>query len=357
MVSQYTQNTLDKPVENSLQTYVGQREFGMCNFKPILTLDLRWFHLKEAQLNIGGVFRFVSWNPAGPNAISISTLYIYKSFLDNHIQIKAGYLFNSYEFIGMQVGGSISAGAQGVYAVLPYNVGLSFEPISTPSLNLKWNAPSHTYVKIGLQRSIDPAGAQTTVARNNTGFRFIPRGEKLLTISEVGYNHAATVNAHQTWIRAGYLYNTTRYTNFVTGGQTSGNYGGYLLGDHQLYRTDTASHGLYAGGSFEFTAASMNRYSRYYEARLYKMGPFHSRPNDMMTLIGTRTNFSPDNVGKLLASSQTAWHNSSTVTASYSLRPKGWITFSGGLTYTTGAAITPHVPNALTVSLQSNAFF
>ena len=145
--------------------------------------------------------------------------------------------------------------------------------------------------------------------------------------------------------------------NFATGKQESGNYGGYVLADRQLFRTDAATHGLYAGGSYEFTNPTMNKYSRYYEARLYWMGPFRSRPNDMVTLISTRSNFSPDNVKRLIASGKTVWHNSTTVTCSYSWRPKGWIYFSGGATYTTGAAITPHVPNALTVSIQSNVFF
>ena len=103
--------------------------------------------------------------------------------------------------------------------------------------------------------------------------------------------------------------------------------------------------------------ADMNKYSRYYEARVYVQAPFRSRPFDMFAIVSTHTAYSRDTIRTLVAAGKTVWHNSNTITASYTLRPWKGFFLTSGLNYITGPAITPHVPNALTVSLQSNLFF
>lgn len=75
---QYSQNTLDGPVPPGAQVYTGQRPFGGTMFEPLFTADLRQLHLRHAQLNITGVWKWVSWNPAGPKAFGIHSLFIYK---------------------------------------------------------------------------------------------------------------------------------------------------------------------------------------------------------------------------------------------------------------------------------------
>ena len=91
---------------------------------PILTWDLRQAGLKHAQLDLSGVWQWVSWEPAGPKAFGLWTLYLYKEFGPDRVEVKAGYNSNDIEFVGMQVGGSTASGVQGVYAVLPYEVGI-----------------------------------------------------------------------------------------------------------------------------------------------------------------------------------------------------------------------------------------
>ena len=72
----------------------------------------------------------------------------------------------------MQVGGSTSTGAQGVYAVLPNEVGLSYFPFTAPSFNVRLRPFGHAYVKAATQRSLDPGGNRSTADRNPSGFRF-----------------------------------------------------------------------------------------------------------------------------------------------------------------------------------------
>ncbi len=85
-------NLLDGPVPANQQVYIGQRPTWLTGVNPILTADLRQLHLRNAQLNIGGAWRWTTWNPAGPKTIALSTLYLYKMWRDHQVEIKAGYI-------------------------------------------------------------------------------------------------------------------------------------------------------------------------------------------------------------------------------------------------------------------------
>jgi porin len=355
----YTQNTLDAPVTASRQAYVGERPFESLMANPIFTADLRQLHLRDAQLNISGGFFWVSWERAGPSAITLQSLYLYKSFAEKRIETKAGYLTNSWEFMGREVGGSTAAGALGVYAVLPYEVGLSHSPLISPAFNLRIAGPSHTYFKSGVQRAMDPAGGQAAIARNEAGFRFLAKGDKMLLIDEIGYRRDAAPDKRETWLRAGSLYNTTPYPNSRTGGKDPGNYCAYLLADRQL-TGDSPEHpakGLYGGATAMVVPRELNVYTKYFEFRLYQKGTFRSRPADMASLVSSRSDYSTDSIRNLLAAGNTVWHNSNSVTGSYSIHVSRGNFVSLGLSYVTGPAIAPRVNNALTFGVVSTIFF
>ena len=301
----YAQNTLQAPVPADQQVYVGQHPFEGEMINPILTWDLRQVGLKQAQLDVSGVWQWVSWEPAGPKAFGLWTLYLYKEFGRDRVEIKAGYNSNDIEFVGMQVGGSTASGVQGVYAVLPYEVGMAFFPLPAPELDLKLNVPGRTYLKIGLQRSLDAAGGPATEARNHTGLRFAPKGDKLLTIGEAGFRRPSSDSERAIWFRAGYFHNSTRYLNFSSGKYEPGNHAAFALMDGQLTRSslEHPERGLYIGASAMTAASDFNAYDRYYEARLYKLGPFASRPLDVASLVSTYTGFSKSLTDSLVASS------------------------------------------------------
>ena len=343
-------NLLDAPVPPNQQVYIGQRPTWITGLNPILTADLRQLHLRNAQLNIGGAWRWTTWNPAGPKTISLSTLYLYKMWREHQVEMKAGYIPNDTEFVGMQVGGSLATAAQGVYAVLPYQVGMSYFPLTAPSLNVRVRGPKGTYIKTGAQRSLDAAGGPATAARNQTGFRFIPTGDRLLLINEVGYQRAPSPIAPQTWFRAGYMYNTTLYVNKLTGRKESGNYCGYVLMDYQLTRSEAQrpGHGLYVGGTAMTAPAQFNAYNRYYEGRLYQKAPFRSRPDDVVSIVAAYRGHSKYVTGSVAAQGKTVWHGSPSLTASYSIHVSRGNYLSLGLGYVRGAAITPRVADSLT---------
>ncbi len=356
---QYTQNMLAAPVPADSQVYAGQRAFESDFVQPILSADLRQLHLNHAQLYMGGVWNWASWNPAGPKSIQLWALYFYKEIGNDRLEVKAGYIANNMNFLGLFVGGSTATGAQGVYAVLPYEAGMSYFPMTAPSFNLRIRGPVHSYFKTAAQRSFDPNGGPAEIARNHTGFRFIPHGDKLVLINEGGYLREAGADAHEAWFRAGSINNTTPYPNEATGQPRRGNYCAYVLMDYQLFQSsrEHPGRGLYAGGSFMTVPDTMNAYARYYEARLYQKAPLRSRPGDVLSVVASRTGYSKIFTGKLVSEGKTVWRAGTTVTGSYSLRASRGNYLSLGLSYVNGPAITPRVPNALNVIANWTLFF
>ena len=94
---------------------------------------------------------------------------------------------------------------------------------------------------------------------------------------------------------------------------------------------------------------TMNPYARYYEARFYKEAPFRSRPNDVISVVASRTGYSSIFTDNLVAQGKTVWRAGTTVTGSYSLRASPGNYLSLGLSYVYGPAITPRVPDALNI--------
>lgn len=101
----YIQNTIAAPVAADAQTYTGQRQFGEYSLNPVLTADLRQLGLHHAQLTINGQIQQATWNPAQPTAFTIDSVYFYKEFGEDRVELKVGYITTDFQFIGLQVGG------------------------------------------------------------------------------------------------------------------------------------------------------------------------------------------------------------------------------------------------------------
>jgi porin len=356
---QYAQNLLQAPAPADSQVFVGEHPYAGAMLHSIFSADLRQLGLHHAQLNLSGVWNWVSWEPAGPKAFNLWSLYIYKEFGKDRLEIKAGYNSNELEYVGMQVGGSTASGVQGVYAVLPYEVGMAFFPMPAPQFNLKLNGPAHTYLKTGVQRSFDPNGGPANEARNHSGLRFDPKGDKQLLIEEAGFRRAPSTTEREIWFRAGYLRNSTRYLNQANGKREPGNHSAFALADLQLTKPDPLKpwQGLYIGGSAMTAASKFNAYNRYYEARLYKMAPFQKRPGDVVSILSTYTGHSRYFTDALASNGSTVWRNGASITGSYNIHLAPGNYLSLGLSYIHGPAVTPRVDDPLTFAASYSVFF
>ncbi|MCS6953660.1 MAG: carbohydrate porin [Bryobacteraceae bacterium] len=346
-------NLLDPPVPASEQAYIGHRPTWIAGMNIIFSWDMRQLGLRHAQLQASAGWRWTTWNPAGPKTAGLTSLYVYKRWGERRAELKVGYVQNDLEFIGMQIGGVLATAPLGVYAVLPYQVGMSYFPLVAPGINLRLQGPAGIYVKAGVQRSLHPEGGPATVRHNRTGLRLFPPGQKLLQISEVGYQRPASEQSRQTWVRAGLLYNTSQYANKIDGAREAGNYCGYLLVDYQLAKTLGLSpaQGWFAGASAMIAPERLNSYTRYYEARVYKRGPFASRPVDLASFVFAYRGFSRYVTDRLRSQGKSVWDDSLSGTLSYSMRVAKGYYLTLGLSYVRGAAITPRVPNSLTLTV------
>jgi porin len=355
----FIQNTLAAPVAGDDQHYTGQREFRAYSFNPVLSADLRQFGFHKAQLNINGQIQQSSWDPAQPYAATVSSLYLYKEFGEDRAELKIGYITTDFQFIGLQVGGQVASGAQGVYAVLPYEVGLSYSPIPAPAITLRYRLNQGFYLKGAAQRSAQPGSLQDALHRDAVGLRFLPHGDRLVLVGEGGRKRVASAGTLASWYRAGYIANNTPYPSLRTGQPKTGNYCAYLLADQQIWQplSTLPGRGVFAGGSAMVVPADLDVYRLYYEARVYYAAPFRHRPGDFASIVASYTAYSQETLRDLKAAGKSYWRASDSVTASYTAHmARG--TYGGlGLSYVNGPSVTPKVPSALTFTAQTSLFF
>lgn len=342
----YIQNTLAAPVAADAQYYTGQREFGSYWFNPVLSSDLRQLGLCRAQLNINGQIQQSTWDPAQPWAATVSSLYLYKELGEDRAELKIGYLTTDSQFIGLQIGGQVASGAQGVYAVLPYEVDLSYSPVPAPVVTLKYRMNQGFYLKDAVQRAAQPGSLQDALHRDAVGLRFLPHGDKLVLVGEAGMKADADAGKLGAWYRAGYIANNTPYTSLRTGLEKTGNYCAYLLADHQPWQPQLSNpgRGVFAGGSFMIVPADLDVYRLYCEARAYYAAPLRSRPDDFASVVASYTGYSQDILRSPAAAGKSFWRASDSVTGSYTAHVARGTYLGLGLSYVNGPSVTPKVP-------------
>jgi porin len=291
------QNLLNAPTKTrGSQAYVGQKYTAETADGITATYDLGHIGLEGAQIILDAACSVSNYVPAYGRGCRLLELSFYDSFFRGRVELSAGILPNDEEFVDTYVGGRAESGAFGPLAVLPVQSGLSRQPGVAPGLNVTYNFDSNWYEKIGVQRSESPQGLVAEYSYfNRHGLTFSEHLAKALVIDEVGFRQIATSDEFFTYIRVGGLYNWTRYTDFNTGG-ASPNWNAYLLGDRQFSRPDSGRpyRGWYGGFSVMESPSNVNVFRNYYEARVYNIGPFKSRPADQANIVATYSLFSRD---------------------------------------------------------------
>jgi porin len=332
------QNLLDSPTKtNGGQAYIGQKYTAESLGFIYGTYDLSHIGLRGAQIMVDAGCSVSSYLPAYGRACRVLDLSFYDSFFRGRVELSAGILPNDVEFVNTYVGGSTNTGAFGPQAILPVQSGLSFQPGVAPGLNVTYHFDANWYDKIGVQRSESPQGlVQEYSYFNPHGVTFSEPNAKALVIDEVGFRQTASADTLSTYIRGGGLYNWTQYTDFNMRG-TNTNWNVYLLGDQQLSRPDPGRsyRGWYGGFSVMESPSNVNVFRSYYEARVYNISPFASRPADQFNIVGTYTTFSKDarqyfiNLG-----TYPPQKNTTSMTMGYACKVAHGIYLTPGLTFT-----------------------
>ena len=303
------------------QAYNGQKPTFFTNNVMQLTYDLSRYGIPDGQIVLGGVYNFDTWAPAGPNALSLATLSYYQTFLNKQVELKFGYLANVLEFWGPFLAGNLATSIFGPSATIPVEAGINAPAWSTPAINIKVNGPYGFYNKLGIQRASSPDGPSVEKIDNPTGLKWSTPNSGVLVINEFGYRKEAAPGQLATWVRAAPMFNTSRYIDFAFGGRGTGNYAAYFLADQQIVQlapmAGQAARGVYAGVTAMYAPPEFNRFSQYYELRLYGIGLLPSRPRDMLSLVVSRNVFSHYLVDAALQQGQLAHDGSLSITAAY----------------------------------------
>jgi porin len=305
---------------------------------------------KNMQFTIGGAsvqsnYAFIE----GPNTSRVSMLNLHQTLFKGKFEYIVGYQQGDTTVADNYIGGSVGAGILGVKAVIPYNLGQSVSIYTTPALTLKYHFTDKIYATVMAQRSTDPdTGIWGMKARDIAGFRFAPKGDRVLYMPEIGYKVDPAPGKKMTFFRATGFYNTSHFldystpTSFVQGVEAI-NYGMYgklapvltglttlptsippaaqslygsagtgvapitgnnhelmvnsgfsLTLDRQLTQTDKflSYRGLYLNLIGQYAAPHANTYQQYYQVALYSLGLLKSRPLDMMVINANRTQYS-----------------------------------------------------------------
>ncbi len=336
------------------QVYAGQKPTVLTNNVMHLTYDLGRYGIPDGQIAVGGIYNYDTWEPGGPNAFSLATLSYYQTFLNKQVELKVGYLANVVEYWGPFLAGNLSSSIFGPSGAIPVAAGLSAWAWTKPGINIKLNGPGGFYNKFGVQVASSPDGPFAEKMANPTGLDWSTPNSGVLVINEFGYRKEAAPGQLATWLRAAPIINTSRFVDFEFGGRRSGNYAAYALADQQFVQLapveGQAARGWYAGVSAMYAPPELNRFSQYYELRLYGIGLLPSRPRDMVSVVASRNVFSNFVVDAALQRGQLAHTGNYSITAAYNAAIAPGIRAGIGLGYTdnpTPVVFTPQTGSAL----------
>ncbi len=347
------------------QLYSGQLPTLYSSNFAYLTYDLSRYGIPNGQILLGGIFLKTNWTPLGPSDTSLSEATYYQTLFNKKVEIKIGYIANSLEFFGTYVGGSLAGGVFGPNGSIPVEQGQSSTVYPTPGVDVTLHLFSDFYSKLGVQRAQSPDGVTVENVQDAAGVRFTVPNAGVWVIDETGYRVAASAGVPQTWIRASASYTSSKYQDLSKPGlRSDDNYGLYIFGDHQFWQSApyerTAARGLYAGFTVEYAPPALNRFSQYYEARLYGFGLIPRRPRDLLSVVATRNVFSSYAVDTAIAERQLAHRSTEALTVAYSAHVLPGININTGVSYVdhpTSVTYTRLIGSALNILFGAVAFF
>jgi len=343
------------------QAYTGQRPTYSQAALAVLTYDLsRVGFSKDSQFIISGEWNESSYLGSGTRGAYVSALAIEQEFFNHQVRIEYGYQTPSNSFYGFTLGTTVASSALGPASSMFYELGVpSVKPAPTFDIRL-YTPDMRFYNHFAVMRSMSPQGFQADSQANSSGLDFSVPGARALYMDEAGYRILSAANQRAFWLRAGALYNTSDYFDYGVGKPTYGNKGFYVAITRQFTQPDQfyTYRGIYADVKVDFADASKNPFSRDVAATLYSLGPFDSRPYDMVSIGYTHQWISPKTQQYInLVTTATAITGSNTFSLSYAFHVARGIYWTNSLAYTTQPVLAPSHSAALLLTTGATVVF
>jgi porin len=344
------------PKGNAAPTYDGETLTYSGQHEWLFTYDASRIGLPGGQFVLAPIAWIVSRKADGPSRVRISRLSYYQPFFGGKVELKLGYGTLLVEAIGLLgVGGNAVAQTNGPTAIIPVEVGFGRYPLTQPYAKLTVHGPGSLanglYNQTGVARSNSPLGSAYQADTNGIGLTFGAPRARALVYDEVGVQQMSAPGHAQLWVRGGGIYNFTSYPKFA-GGNSTNNWCAYFLIDRQITQIDPANpvRGVYAGGTAIQAPPNVNAFSQYYEARLYAIGLFPSRPRDIMSVL-IDTNIISDQArhkfGELHLTSASTQPG---IALGYTARLTNGVFFSPVVAYSTNPSLEPNLKPALSLA-------
>ncbi|MDE1167762.1 MAG: carbohydrate porin [Pseudomonas sp.] len=340
------------------QVYNGQNPSYNASLSTYLTYDLtRLGFANDAQFTLAAQWVGANYTPANPRVTTMTVFAINQSFFNKQLELEYGFIPGVRLFYGIALGGNASTAALGPSSVVPFQVGMSAtEP--TPTVNVIVRDPSlRFYNSFALTRSASPGGIAQDVKDNPSGFRLNVPDAKALFINELGYKQAASASENAAWLRLGTLYNTSQYTEFKTGEKSADNYSLYLGATVQVSKPWGDARGWYLDSKLDYSPDSVNAINKAAQLTAFNVGPFASRPADMMAVGVTKSYYSKELRDLYAGYGMDSAGYTLAATASYAARVLPGVYLISGLTYTRNPVFTPVHGDALLLQESLNLLF
>jgi len=346
--------------------YNGQAPTYVLGLESKFTYDLtRVGFGGAAQLVVGVTSQSSNTKELNPRFNSFNTFAVHQRFFGGQLELQYGYYDLIREYYGMVLGGNASSAALGPVSVIPVELGLSlFTPSPAMGITVK-DASLRWYDRFTVARSASSthfpsSGFQWDIDHNPSGLELTVPDARLLVVNEFGYKTPFGAAGMATWARVGLIYNASnveRYDQDV-GAHAKNNYGAYVAFTKQLTQpAGFGPKGLYLDLKADYAPSNRNLFARDYQVAAFYLGPFDSRPMDMVSIGYSSTQFSGHLRKGLSALGVPVEKSTSALTVSYAAKLGPGIAWINGLTYQKGPAFTPRLPDATLLQSMFNFSF
>ena len=218
--------------------YSGQKPTFLTNNVMQMTYDLSRYGISDGQIVVGGIYDYDTWEPGGPNALSLATLSYYQTFLNKQVELKVGYLANA-----LSIGGPFW---QAICPPASLDRADQFRSRAALALASRETGDQHQgqwsqrALRQGFRRAgqrVIPDGPLAEKTANPTGLNWSTPNSGVLVIDEVGYGKDASPGQLASWVRAAPIVNTSRYVDFEFGGRNTGKLRGLRSGGSTICPT------------------------------------------------------------------------------------------------------------------------
>ena len=248
--------------------------------------------------NVGNQFPVQLSSSDEDRALRLVLLAAGTQLFDNTAQITVGRLAAGDDFAALgQACNSLNQAICGNPVAAAQNISFSTYPDATWGARAEYKPGKDWYARAGAYLA-----TPEIFDEDSFGVDFgVPGGSGALVLGELGYVADAAPDdsgASGTYKIGGY-YDGETLTDLSSGTEERGTWGVYAMAEQHVYREDdTSNNGLWAWLALSYAPPYLNRIEFMAAGGLSYDGPFEGRPDDTVSVIFARGQFSDDLPGQ-----------------------------------------------------------